>query len=66
MHRTDHALLTWLLNFKNLEGQVVLWIRELQEYKIMHLRGQLNGNADALSRGETQSADNNKILKRAT
>ncbi|KAF8791695.1 Retrovirus-related Pol polyprotein like [Argiope bruennichi] len=30
--RTDHALLTWLLNFKNPEGQIARWIQRLQEY----------------------------------
>ncbi|GFR13365.1 retrovirus-related Pol polyprotein from transposon 17.6 [Trichonephila clavata] len=30
--RTDHASLTWLLNFKNPEGQVARWIQRLQEF----------------------------------
>ncbi|GFW77832.1 hypothetical protein TNCV_3404071 [Trichonephila clavipes] len=29
--RTDHALLTWLLNFKNSEVQIARWIQRLQE-----------------------------------
>ncbi|GFR03492.1 retrovirus-related Pol polyprotein from transposon 17.6 [Trichonephila clavata] len=29
--RTDHASLTWLLNFKNPEGQIAWWIQRLQE-----------------------------------
>ncbi|GFR30412.1 retrovirus-related Pol polyprotein from transposon 17.6 [Trichonephila clavata] len=31
--RTDHASLTWLLNFKNPEGQVASWIQRLQDLK---------------------------------
>ncbi|GFQ95816.1 ferredoxin-2, mitochondrial [Trichonephila clavata] len=31
LHRTDHASLTWLLNFKNPEGQIARWIQKLQE-----------------------------------
>ncbi|GFQ83779.1 transposon Ty3-I Gag-Pol polyprotein [Trichonephila clavata] len=30
--RTDHASLTWLLNFKSPEGQIAKWIQKLQEY----------------------------------
>ncbi|GFY08216.1 hypothetical protein TNCV_1356271 [Trichonephila clavipes] len=50
--RTDHASLTWLLNFKNSEGQVARWIQRLQEYdvEIRHRKGSAHGNADALSR----------------
>ncbi|GFV64241.1 retrovirus-related Pol polyprotein from transposon opus [Trichonephila clavipes] len=50
--RTDHASLTWLLNFKNSEGQIARWIQRLQEYdvKIRHRKGSAHGNADALSR----------------
>ncbi|GFU35199.1 retrovirus-related Pol polyprotein from transposon 17.6 [Trichonephila clavipes] len=29
--RTDHDSLTWLLNFKNSEGQIARWIQRLQE-----------------------------------
>jgi hypothetical protein len=29
---TDHSALTWLLSFKNLEGQMACWIQCLQEY----------------------------------
>ncbi|GFW26884.1 retrovirus-related Pol polyprotein from transposon 412 [Trichonephila clavipes] len=31
LRRTDHASLTWLLNFKNSEGQIAGWIQRLQE-----------------------------------
>ncbi|GFW02531.1 retrovirus-related Pol polyprotein from transposon 17.6 [Trichonephila clavipes] len=50
--RTDHASLTWLLNFKNPEGQIARWIQSLQEYdaKICHRKGSAHENADAHSR----------------
>ncbi|GFU66149.1 retrovirus-related Pol polyprotein from transposon 412 [Trichonephila clavipes] len=50
--RTDHASLTWLLNFKNSEGQIARWIQRIQEYdvEIRHRKGSAHGNADALSR----------------
>lgn len=50
--RTDHASLSWLLNFRNPEGQVARWIQRLQEYDfdIRHRKGTCHGNADALSR----------------
>ena len=30
--RTDHSALTWLLSFRNLEGQTARCIKRLQEY----------------------------------
>ncbi|GFT19824.1 hypothetical protein TNCV_4992801 [Trichonephila clavipes] len=50
--RTDHASLTWLMNFRNTEGQVARWIHRLNEYyfDIRHRKGSSHGNADALSR----------------
>ncbi|KAJ8381150.1 hypothetical protein SKAU_G00019280 [Synaphobranchus kaupii] len=50
--RTDHASLTWLLNFKDPEGQVSRWLEQLQGYdfEIRHRAGRLHGNANALSR----------------
>ncbi|KAJ8356690.1 hypothetical protein SKAU_G00194840 [Synaphobranchus kaupii] len=50
--RTDHASLTWLLNFKDPEEQVARWLEQLQGYdfEIRHRAGRLHGNADALSR----------------
>lgn len=50
--RTDHASLTWLLNFKSPEGQVARWLETLQAYdfEIQHRAGRVHGNADALSR----------------
>ncbi|GFU85611.1 retrovirus-related Pol polyprotein from transposon 297 [Trichonephila clavipes] len=49
--RTDHASLTWLMNFRNTEGQVARWIQRLNEYyfDIRHRKGSSHGNADALS-----------------
>ncbi|KAJ8414240.1 hypothetical protein AAFF_G00051100 [Aldrovandia affinis] len=49
--RTDHASLTWLLNFKHSESQVAWWLEELQEchFQIEHRAGQHHTNADALS-----------------
>ncbi|GFQ72084.1 retrovirus-related Pol polyprotein from transposon 412 [Trichonephila clavata] len=50
--QTDHAPLTWLLNFKIPEGQIARWIQRLQGYdvKIRHRKGSAHGNVDALSR----------------
>ncbi|GFQ74574.1 retrovirus-related Pol polyprotein from transposon 412 [Trichonephila clavata] len=43
--RTDHASLTWLLNFKNTEGQIARWIQKLEEYdfEIKHRKRSLHG-----------------------
>jgi len=50
--RTDHNSLIWLLNFKNIEGQLARWIEELAQYDmlIQHRPGKFHGNADGLSR----------------
>ncbi|GFT62502.1 retrovirus-related Pol polyprotein from transposon 412 [Trichonephila clavipes] len=50
--RTDHASLTWIMNFRNTEGQVARWIQRLNEYyfDIRHRKDCSHGNADALSR----------------
>ena len=50
--RTDHAALTWLLKFRNPEGQIARWIQRLQEYdfEVVHRAGLKHNNADALSR----------------
>ena len=50
--RTDHGALTWLMNFKEPEGQMARWLEKLQEFnfEIMHRRGKKHTNADALSR----------------
>ena len=54
--RTDHGSLRWLLNFKNLEGQLCRWAELLATYNctIEHRAGKLHGNADALSRRPCQ------------
>ncbi|GFT62174.1 retrovirus-related Pol polyprotein from transposon 412 [Trichonephila clavipes] len=50
--RADPASLTWLLNFKNSEGQIARWIQRLQEYEveIPHRKGSAHGNEDTLLR----------------
>ncbi|GFY13558.1 retrovirus-related Pol polyprotein from transposon 17.6 [Trichonephila clavipes] len=54
--RTDHASLTWLMNFRNTEGQVARWIQRLNEYyfDIRHRKGSSHGNADALQEDHAQ------------
>ena len=50
--RTDHGgALTWLLNFKNPEGQVARWLEVPQTYnsKIVHRPGKPHGNSDKFS-----------------
>ena len=39
--RTDHGSLVWLMNFKNIEGQLARWLEELQEYdmEVLHRAG---------------------------
>ena len=50
--RSDHGSLCWLLNFKDLQGQLVRWSKYLGTYNFMlvHRSGKLHGNADSLSR----------------
>ena len=50
--RTDHGSLIWLRNFHEPEGQLSCWLETLQEYdfEIIHRKGRLHCNADALSR----------------
>ncbi len=50
--RTDHHSLVWLMNFRNIEGQLARWLEELSRFsmKIEHRPGKHHGNADALSR----------------
>ena len=50
--RTDHGAITWLLNFKNPEGQLARWLEVISQYqlKIVHRAGRTHSNADGLSR----------------
>ncbi len=50
--RTDHHSLTWLMSFKEPQGQVARWLERLQEYdyEVTHRPGKQYCNADALSR----------------
>ena len=50
--RTDHSSLTWLLRFKNADGQLARWLEELSQYDmtIVHRKGKIHSNADGLSR----------------
>ena len=50
--RTDHGSLTWLLNFKNPEGQLARWLEILGTYdmEIEFRPGKYHNNADGLSR----------------
>ena len=58
--RTDHGALTWLLNFKNPEGQVARWLEVLLTYnfKIVHRPGKQHGNSDGLSRRPCSPCNN--------
>ena len=50
--RTDHSSLTWLLRFKDPQGQLARWMEELAQYRMIvkHRAGIKHGNADAVSR----------------
>ena len=50
--RTDHGALSWLMKFKNPEGQIARWLQLLSTYnlEIKHRAGKQHGNADGLSR----------------
>ena len=52
MVRTDHSSLTWLMNFKEPQGQLARWLEELSQYdmEIQYRPGSKHCNADALSR----------------
>ena len=49
--RTDHSSLTWLLNFKEPQGQLTRWLEELSQYNLIvkHRPGIHHGNAYGLS-----------------
>jgi RNA:NAD 2'-phosphotransferase (TPT1/KptA family) len=50
--RTDHNSLTWLLRFKDPQGQLARWIEELSQFdmEVKYRPGSKHANADALSR----------------
>ena len=50
--RTDHHSLIWLMNFKQIEGQLARWMEELSRFNMVinHRPGKKHINADALSR----------------
>ena len=50
--RTDHSSLTWLLRFKEPQGQLARWLEYIFQFKfrIIHRPGKKHGNANALSR----------------
>ncbi|VDI32099.1 Hypothetical predicted protein, partial [Mytilus galloprovincialis] len=50
--RTDYSSLTWLTNFKELQGQIARWLEEISQFdmEIKHRPGAKHPNADALSR----------------
>ena len=50
--RTDHNSLTWLLRFKEPQGQLARWLEYVFQFRfqIVHRHGKKHGNADALSR----------------
>ena len=50
--KTDHSSLTWLLKFKDPQGQIARWMEELSQYNMVVQHGSCakHGNADALSR----------------
>ena len=52
--RTDHASLTWLMNFKDHDSLLNRWVMGLQPFSSLwtleHREGRLHGNADAMSR----------------
>ena len=69
--RNDHASLTWLITFKDPEGQMARWIQSLPEYrfKIAHRAGKQHSNADGLSRrpcpNENKSCRQCELMERA-
>ena len=58
--RTDHSALQWLFNMKDPTGQLARWLLQLSEleFDIVHRRGVLHNNADALSRYPHSVPDN--------
>lgn len=60
---TDHKPLTWLFSIKEPNSKLVRWRLKLSEfdYEIKYKKGTKNGNADALSRIKTNTAEINTI-----
>ena len=50
--RTDHHSLAWLMKFKQTDGQLPRWLKELAEHDmtVIHRPGKDHGNTDFLSR----------------
>jgi hypothetical protein len=63
--RTDHSSLRWLLNFKDLEGQLARWLERLQlyDFEIEYHAGTKIPASDALSR-RPRSEDNCRHCQR--
>jgi hypothetical protein len=55
--RTDHGSLVWLHRFKEPDGQIARWLQQLASFnfQIQHRPGKRHGNADRLSRMNTQN-----------
>jgi transposase InsO family protein len=58
--RTDHSSLTWLMNFRDPQGQLARWLEEISQYNVLvkHRPGKDHANADALSRIPSHSPCN--------
>ncbi|VDI27329.1 Hypothetical predicted protein [Mytilus galloprovincialis] len=61
--RTDHSSLTWLLHFKEPQGQLARWLEELSQYHmtVKHRPGKRHQNADALSRLPDLACPQNRL-----
>ncbi|VDH93239.1 Hypothetical predicted protein [Mytilus galloprovincialis] len=61
--RTDHSSLTWLLHFKEPQGQLARWLEELSQYHMTVNTGQVkrHQNADALSRLPDLACPQNRL-----
>jgi len=66
--RTDHGSLQWLYNFKEPEGQMARWLQTLQEFdfQIVHRKGRLHNNADALSRVPCEPYSQDQVCNQVT
>lgn len=61
---TDHAALVWLMNISDPTGRLARWSIYLQAYTfdIIHRKGLLHSNADALSRPPTEGVECQAML----